>query len=99
MAARVTHPSLQRQYNNRMAKKGRRSDYRPAGNPASTGPLPARLEEGLYEVESLMTRKKWTEARELLESLNARYPRNADVLADLVNVNYELHDKLGYQAL
>ena len=81
-----------------MAKKGRRSDYRPVGNPASAGLLPARLKEGLNEAEDLMAGKTWTEARELLESLNARHPRNADVLGELVNVNYELHDNLGYQA-
>ncbi|MCI0489162.1 MAG: tetratricopeptide repeat protein [Blastocatellia bacterium] len=39
-----------------------------------------------------MRRKRWTEAREMLESLDNRFPRRPEVLTDLVNVNVELKD-------
>jgi len=58
---------------------------------------PAQLIKGLAEADDLMRRKKAAEARELLDSLDRRYPDNPDVLGMLVNVNYDLHDMQGYQ--
>jgi len=58
---------------------------------------PAQLLKGLAEADGLMRRKKPAEAREILDSLDRRYPNNPDVLGMLVNVNYDLHDMLRYQ--
>jgi tetratricopeptide (TPR) repeat protein len=58
---------------------------------------PQSLVAGLNEAESLTRRKRWIEARELLESLDRRYPNRPEVLAPLVNANFDLKDILGYQ--
>lgn len=43
-----------------------------------------------------MVRQKWTEAQQVLESLNQSYPNHPDVLIHLVNVCLELHDMPAY---
>lgn len=53
----------------------------------SAVPAPPRRVEGLSEADSLMRRKRWAEARELLEALARSQPRDAEVLAMLVNVS------------
>jgi tetratricopeptide (TPR) repeat protein len=58
---------------------------------------PRSLAAGLSEADRLMRQRKWLAARELLETLDQRYPNNADVLGSLVNVNYELKDIQDYQ--
>lgn len=63
-------------------------------HPSST----RRLEVGLDEVAALMQRKRWREARTLLESLDRRYPNRVEVLTDLANVCLELRDTKGYEA-
>src|SRR6266516_678747 len=59
--------------------------------------LPRRLLEELSEADSLVRRKRWAEARDLLESLAQRYPRQVPVLSALVNLYYDLQDMPGYQ--
>lgn len=59
--------------------------------------IPPRLLVKLAEVNSLMQRKRWTEAREALSDLDQRFPRNPVILIELVNVCYELKDTEGYQ--
>ena len=44
-----------------------------------------------------MGKKHWAEARDLLEELDRRSPGQPEVLTDLVNAYYELHDMEGYQ--
>ncbi len=55
------------------------------------------LSPELQKAEALLVRRKWAEAREVLESLSRSYPQNIDVLAHLVNVNYQLKDMSAYQ--
>ncbi|MDQ3815681.1 MAG: tetratricopeptide repeat protein, partial [Armatimonadota bacterium] len=63
----------------------------------SARPLPPRLQAGLNEVESLVTRARWGEARELLEALDHSYPRRPEVLTLLANVCSEQNDAWRYQ--
>lgn len=56
-----------------------------------------RLLKGLQEVDQLMQRKRWPEARDRLEDLDQRYPRRPEVLTGLVNAYYELQDIERYQ--
>jgi len=58
---------------------------------------PAQLLKGLAEADELMRRRKAAEARDILDSLDRRYPNHPDVLGMLVNVNYDLHDMEDYQ--
>jgi tetratricopeptide (TPR) repeat protein len=51
----------------------------------------------LDKAEALVESKKLTEARDLLESLDRRYPRQPDVLYPLMNVYYDLKDVGGYR--
>ncbi len=44
-----------------------------------------------------MKKKRWTEARDLLEELDRHSPGQPDVLTNLVNAYYELRDLEGYQ--
>ena len=44
-----------------------------------------------------MEKKRWAEARDLLEDLDRRSPGQPAVLTDLVNACYQLHDVEGYQ--
>jgi hypothetical protein len=56
-----------------------------------------QLVKGLEEAVGLIERGKALEARELLESLDKRYPNQPDVLGLLVNANYDLQDTASYQ--
>ncbi|MBI3912842.1 MAG: tetratricopeptide repeat protein [Chloroflexi bacterium] len=53
----------------------------------------------LKEVDSLIAHKRWVEARDLLESLDARFPNREDVLSGLGNVYAELDDMPRYQQI
>lgn len=55
-----------------------------------------RLLPELQKAEGLMVRKKWMEAREVLENLSLSYPQQVSVLEHLVNVCYEMHDIPAY---
>jgi tetratricopeptide (TPR) repeat protein len=59
--------------------------------------MPRQLEVKLNEATALMQRKRWVEAREILEDLAERYPKQVEPLSALVNVNYELKDTRRYQ--
>ncbi len=58
---------------------------------------PRQLEVKYNEAAALVQRKRWVEAREILEDLVNRYPKQVDLLAELINVNYELKDTRRYQ--
>jgi tetratricopeptide (TPR) repeat protein len=60
-------------------------------------PLAQGLLVGLDRAESLVESRRLVEARDLLESLDRRYPRQADLLYDLLNVYYDLKDMQGYR--
>lgn len=75
-----------------MSKKKRRK----SGHPAIVSTLP-RLLSGLSEVEALVRDKQWPQALQRLEALDRRYPHQAEVLATLANVCYELQDIRRYQ--
>ncbi len=64
---------------------------------ATSRTLPRRMAVRLADAVELMQRKRWAEAREILQDLARQYPTNPDVLAEWVNVNYELHDLPTYQ--
>jgi tetratricopeptide (TPR) repeat protein len=51
----------------------------------------------LIEAEKLTQRKRWKEALEHLAALDRRYPNRPEVLAELVNVCYDLKDLRSYQ--
>lgn len=51
----------------------------------------------LEQVDSLIQRKQWVEARDLLESLDQRFPNREDILIELLNVCGELDDMPRYQ--
>jgi len=53
----------------------------------------------LRKVETLIRRKRWAEAVEMLESLNHRYANRPEVLSALANTHYELGDMQRYQAV
>lgn len=59
---------------------------------------PGRFVAGLNQVESLMERGHWMEAREMLEALDQRFPNQPEVLSLLANVNLELVDPEAHQA-
>jgi tetratricopeptide (TPR) repeat protein len=65
--------------------------------PSALVRVPQQLLSELDEADALIRRKQWTEARELLESLDRRYPNRPEVLGMLVNANYDLKDMHGYQ--
>ena len=59
--------------------------------------LPRRLREGLNEADDLLSKYgQPEEALELLQDLNKRYPRQADVLGMMANAHLDLGDKRGY---
>ena len=55
-----------------------------------------QLENYLAEVDELEKGKQWIEARVRLQELDQRYPNNAEILGELLNVAYELHDMRAY---
>lgn len=76
-----------------MAKRKRASRSR-----TTVPTMPQQLGAGLSAAKAYMRRKRWGKARELLESLNQRYPNQVDVLTALTNVCYETKDVRGYLA-
>ena len=59
--------------------------------------LPRRLREGLNKAGDLLEEYgQPEEALELLQDLNKRYPRQADVLSMMANAHLDLGDKRGY---
>ncbi|MGH9942481.1 MAG: tetratricopeptide repeat protein [Pyrinomonadaceae bacterium] len=58
--------------------------------------LPDLLLGGLAEAETLMERKRWAEARDVLEELDRLYPERLEVLTELTHVNLELGDTRGH---
>ena len=57
-----------------------------------TGGTPQQLQEGIDQADSLISRKRWIEARAILEPLDQRYPNRYDVLAVLSNIYFELNE-------
>jgi len=74
-----------------MSKKKRRPQ------PQSVPTTSRHLIEGLQEAGALMRRRRWIEARDLLEPLQLRYPGRVDVLTLLLGVYGELRDTSRYQ--
>ena len=60
--------------------------------------IPRRYWDELDEAQKLFDKKHWAEARDKLEDLDRRLPGQPDILTNLVNVYYELHDTEGYQS-
>ncbi len=75
-----------------MAKK-----HRKAPRTRSRTSPPGRLDQGLKEVARLIGRRQWKEARDLLESLDKRFPGRPEFLNDLADVYLALGDMKGYQ--
>ena len=62
---------------------------------------PARgrdLLDDLDQADALIRRERWPQARDLLADMARRHPNEAEVWGRLVNVNYGLDDRLGYQS-
>jgi tetratricopeptide (TPR) repeat protein len=55
-----------------------------------------QLDARLDEVDSLIERKRWVEARDQLQALAQRDPNNVEILREWLNVSYELHDTRTY---
>ncbi|MBI4494055.1 MAG: tetratricopeptide repeat protein [Chloroflexi bacterium] len=66
----------------------------PIPHPATSS---QQLVSELGRAHGLVRRRRWTEARDLLEALSRRYPQEAEILTALVNVYYELRELRGYQ--
>jgi tetratricopeptide (TPR) repeat protein len=75
-----------------MSKEKRRS-----GRKTVRSTPPPQLVAGLSEADSLMRRRRWDQARKILESLDQRYPNQVEVLSALIDVYYELRDIKRYQ--
>jgi len=60
--------------------------------------IPRRYWDELDEAQKLFDKKYWDEARDKLEDLDRRLPGRPDILTNLVNAYYELHDTEGYQS-
>ena len=73
-------------------KKNRRSHQKP------TKPVPTGLAERLRRVDQLMFSKQLAAARDLLEELDRRYPRQPEILHRLTNVYHDLKDYAALQA-
>jgi len=79
-----------------MSKKKRRRRRKTIKLPSRRS-MPQRLISGLNEADAAMRRKRWDQAREILEELDRRYPNRIEVLSALVNVYHELRDTGRYQ--
>jgi len=79
-----------------MSKKGRRRS-RKASGAAPRRSAPPRLVAGLDETDMAMRRKRWDQARQILDDLDRRYPNRVEVLSRLIDVCYELNDVARYQ--
>lgn len=65
--------------------------------PVSLGSAKRDLASELRRAEELLARQAWAEARDLLESLSNRYPRNIEVWSDLLDAYYNLGDTRSFQ--
>jgi tetratricopeptide (TPR) repeat protein len=82
-----------------MPKKGRRSDYTYERNPGAgynVSSMPRRALAELEEAEDLIHDKRYSEALDMLESLDRRYPKRDEILRTLVNLYLDLNDMKGY---
>src|SRR5262249_6120457 len=55
-----------------------------------------RLRDGLDEVDALMSRRRWVEARQLLDQLVHTFPQRGEVLERLIDVALRLEDTQSY---
>ena len=60
--------------------------------------IPRRYWDQLEEAQKLFDKKRWADARDKLVDLDRRLPGQPDILTNLINVYYELHDTEGYQS-
>ncbi len=79
-----------------MTKKRKATSHK-SGSTTSKRPAPGLI-AGLIQAEALVEQKRLPEARDLLETLDLRYPRQIDVLTELLNVCHDLKDTTGYRA-
>ena len=77
-----------------MSKKKKANKRR--GRRPPTLPMPRQLRVKLTEAADLLDRRRFEEAREILEALSRQYPRRVEVLAELVFACAELHDYPSY---
>jgi tetratricopeptide (TPR) repeat protein len=56
-----------------------------------------RLRDALDQVDSLIARRRWAEARTLLDNLHRTYPQSQEILRDLIEVAFHLKDTHVYQ--
>jgi tetratricopeptide (TPR) repeat protein len=78
-------------------KKRRTKKKKHRERPRAVRAAPQQLVEGFEEARSLIRRRRWAEAREILESLNDRYPKQEPVLAALIDLSYDMGDVRSYQ--
>lgn len=76
-------------------KKKKQPSRRPKARPALSGQLEAQLDKA----ETLMRRKKWAEADDLLVTLQRQHPRHQDVLALRLELATRTHDFRTHQAV
>jgi tetratricopeptide (TPR) repeat protein len=79
-----------------MAKKKKKRQGKSSSGSTSQAPV-VKISQNLAKAESLMQRKKWDEAREVLVGLENRYPKNIDVLRMLVNLSLDQKDMQKHQ--
>ena len=60
--------------------------------------LPKKLQVEMEYVIELLDRRQWSEAQDLLVSLNKRFPRRVEILSALLEVSYELNEMTSYQS-
>src|SRR5262245_40347130 len=68
------------------SKKKRRPGRKPARS------IPKHLRTELEEVDTLIRRHRWEEARDLLEDLDRRFPNRTEVVSGLASVYQQLGD-------
>src|SRR5947207_2810983 len=56
------------------------------------------LTAGLVQADLLYERGRLIEARDMLEELDRRYPRQSDLLYNLVSLYHDLNDMEGYRS-
>jgi predicted Zn-dependent protease len=59
--------------------------------------LPSKLVAGLQEAETLVRRKRWDEARDVLQALDRQLPKRKEVLLALAHVSLKLGDTRTWQ--
>src|SRR5437660_7724489 len=77
-----------------MSKKKKRSSGRKV-----SPPVPPKLGARMQEVEELVRRNRWAEAREMLKVLEGRYPKQDLVLRALADVLDRLGEHRAYEAV